>query len=598
MSAGSGGGSAGSGSGEKAGRERRVLITGAGGLIGRRLTRALAGQRQGLAAIVALDVREAPAGERLPGVDYRTLDVCAPELAELIAAERIDTVVHLAAIVTPPPGCTREQQHRVDVGGTENLLAACAGTGVRRLIVTSSGAAYGYHADNAALLTEEAPLRGNPEFAYSDHKRIVEELLARHRAQHPELAQLVFRLGTVLGDNVNNQITALFEKPVVVGIEGSSSPFTLAWDEDVVACLAMGVHGEQQGIYNLVGDGVMTLREMAAALGKPYLAVPARALGAAIDLLQRAGKTRYGPEQVAFLRYRPVLSNDKLKREFGYRPKVSTREAFARYLGRSRRNVVITGAAGGIGRALAGRFAEEGCRVALLDLDGPALERAARELSAEGREVRAEQCDVRDAEQCRAAIDRVIAAWGGVDVLVNNAGVAHRSLLSETEPAVLRQVMDVNFFGAVNCTRAALASVTARRGVIVAVSSVAGFAPLVGRAGYAASKHALHGFFDSLRAEVSAKGVGVLLVCPSFTDTGIDAHALSGSGGLAGKAKSVVGKLAAPRDVAEAIVRAVRARKKLLVLSPVGKASYLLSRFAPALYAKVMRASQGQEFGL
>ena len=279
----------------------------------------------------------------------------------------------------------------------------------------------------------------------------------------------------------------------------------------------------------------MTLREIAAALRKPYVALPAPLLTAAIGQLQRRGLTRYGPEQVDFLRYRPVLSNERLKREFGFQPRVSTREAFERYrTRRKRRSVVVTGAAGGIGRAVAQRFAEDGARVALLDLDGPALERTAEELRAAGAEVTAHLCDVRDAAACQAIIRRVIAEAGGIDVLVNNAGIAHRSLLAETDPLVIRRVMEVNFFGAVNCTTAALASLSARRGMIVAVSSVAGFAPLVGRTAYAASKHALHGFFDSLRAELAGTGTGVLLVCPSFVDTGIDAHALAGNGDPAG----------------------------------------------------------------
>lgn len=313
------------------GAGRRVLVTGAGGLVGRALVKALAADRRGLAHLLALDVRECPPGERRPGVDYRTLDVRDPGLGELLAAERIDTVVHLAAIVTPGPGATRAQQRDVDVGGTENLLAACTRAGVRRLLVSSSGAAYGYHADNPVPLGEEAPLRGNPEFAYSDHKRLVEELLARHRREHPELAQLVFRLGTVLGPSVHNQITALFEKPLVLGILGASAPFVFAWEEDVVACLSAGVRGDAAGIYNLVGDGQMTMREIAAALGKPYLPVPAWLLRLVLSLLSRLRLTRYGPEQVGFLAYRPVLSNAKLKREL-YVPAVDARGAFSRYV--------------------------------------------------------------------------------------------------------------------------------------------------------------------------------------------------------------------------------------------------------------------------
>ena len=170
---------------------RRVLVTGAGGFIGSQLVAALARARRGIECVIASDVR--PPSERLAGVEYAQADVRqADAVLELCRRHRVDGVVHLAAIVTPGPGSSRELEYAVDVVGTRNLLDACIAAGVRKLIYTSSGAAYGYHADNPALLDEDAPLRGNPEFAYSHHKRLVEEMLARARAEHPELLQLVF----------------------------------------------------------------------------------------------------------------------------------------------------------------------------------------------------------------------------------------------------------------------------------------------------------------------------------------------------------------------------------------------------------------------
>jgi len=576
-----------------------VLITGASGYVGQKLVRALARDRRGLRTIVATDVR--PPRERLEGVIYAELDVRSARLGDLLATHAIDTVVHLATIVTPSKGMSRDVQYDVDVRGTENVLRACEAEGVKKLIVTSSGAAYGYHADSAPLLSEDAPLRGNEEFAYSHHKRLVEELLSEHRASHPELEQLVFRPGTIIGLGARNQITAIFERPLIVGLRESATPFVFVLDDDVVACLALGVQGDATGIYNLAGDGVMTLREIAARLGKPFVALPARAVRLGIGQLQRLGATQYGPEQVAFLAHRPVLSNERLKSVFGFRPR-SSREAFDVWCGsgerRPEKSVVITGAGSGIGLATAWRFARTSARVALLDLDEAALENARVALAGAGHEVLAIRCDVREEEQCRSAIEQVAGAFGGIDVLVNNAGISHRSLLAETEPKVLHRVMDVNFFGAVHCTQAALPSILERRGSIVAISSVAGFAPLVGRTGYAASKHALHGFFDSLRAEVAHRGVHVMLVCPSYVDTAIDAHALAGDGSAAGTAKQLTGKLATPESVAEALVDGIGARRDLVVLSAVGKSAWWLSRLAPSVYARVMREKQGAEFGL
>ncbi len=255
--------------------------------------------------------------------------------------------------------------------------------------------------------------------------------------------------------------------------------------------------------------------------------------------------------------------------------------------------VVVTGAASGIGAALARQLAELGARVALLDRDLEGAETLARSCPP-GRAL-AVACDVCDAAACTAAIDRVVDQWGGIDVLINNAGISHHSPFERTEVSVIRRVMDVNFYGAVHCTDAALPSILSRRGMIVCVSSVAGFAPLVGRTGYAASKHALHGFFDSLRAELAGRGVGVLIVCPSFTRTSIDASAISGTGARLGTGRQAVGRLADPDTVAAAILRATARRKKRLVLSPVAIASLWLSRLTPDLYARVMRATQVSE---
>jgi len=312
-------------------RGRSVLVTGAGGYIGRLLIDHLASERASGETLVALDLREIPEAERLPGVVYRGGDVRDPELAELLREHAVDTVVHLAAIVTPGPKSNRELEYSVDVLGTRNVLEACLAAGVRKIIVTSSGAAYGYHADNPVPLDEDDALRGNPEFAYSDHKRQVEEMLAHHREAHPELEQLVFRPGAILGDQVANQITALFEKPVVLGVAGSDAPFTFVWDRDVVGCIARGIREDHSGIFNLAGGGATSMREIAQRLGKPYLPLPAWLLEGALALLHPLGLSQYGPEQVGFLRYRPVLSNRRLVAEFGYTPKLTSNEVFERY---------------------------------------------------------------------------------------------------------------------------------------------------------------------------------------------------------------------------------------------------------------------------
>jgi len=250
--------------------------------------------------------------------------------------------------------------------------------------------------------------------------------------------------------------------------------------------------------------------------------------------------------------------------------------------------VVVTGAAGGIGSALAWRWAREGARLALLDVDETGLGVLATALRDAGHDVLAIPCDVTDAAACGAAVRAVVARFGGVDVVVANAGRTHISFVADTEPEVFRRIMDVNFFGAVHVARAALPSLVERRGRIAVMSSVAGFAPLCGRAGYAASKHALHGFFESLRGELAAAGVSVTMVCPSFVRTGIGTRALGGDGGPARGPRTELGRPLEPDAVADAVLRAVRKRRRLVVVGAVGRASWWVWRLAPRVYDALM----------
>lgn len=250
--------------------------------------------------------------------------------------------------------------------------------------------------------------------------------------------------------------------------------------------------------------------------------------------------------------------------------------------------VLITGAAGGLGRALARSFGADGARIAVLDRDASGAEALAAELRSQARQALSLACDVTDAAACERAAAAVIEAWGAIDVLINNAGITHRSAYRRTDPAVTRRVMEVNFFGAVNCTRAALAALTESRGLIIVVSSVAGFAPLIARTGYAAAKHALHGFFDSLRTELAEDGVGVLLVCPSFIDTGIDKNALGGDGRPARHSQQIAGSRARPDAVAAEVLRAAKSGRRLLLPGRTAKLAWWVSRLAPRYYARVM----------
>jgi UDP-glucose 4-epimerase len=298
----------------------RILITGGAGMVGRALACALPSEN-----LVVTDLGDTG----LPGhLRFRRMDVTGEDPDKVIGQERPDVVVHLASIVTPPQGMTREQAFAVDVTGTRNVLDACAAHGVKRLVVTSSGAAYGYHADNPVPLTEDAPCRGNPEFAYADHKRQVEEMLAIARETTPALEQVVLRVGTVLGAGVDNQITALFRRKRLLSIRGSDSPFVFIWTQDLARIVKHAATDGPAGIFNVAGDGWLSIDDLAQAMGKPVLRLPAWGVKAALAVLHPLGLSQYGPEQVRFLQYRPVLANDRLKQVFGYTPELTSAEVF------------------------------------------------------------------------------------------------------------------------------------------------------------------------------------------------------------------------------------------------------------------------------
>jgi UDP-glucose 4-epimerase len=302
----------------------RVLVTGSSGYLGSQVVAALAQRADVLTS--ALDLREP--SQRLPGVAYELADIRSAEVDAILQRHQPDVVVHLASIVTPGKNSKREFEYSVDVGGTRNLLEACVRYGVHRVIVSSSGAAYGYHADNPTWLKESDALRGNQSFAYSWHKRLVEEMLAEYRERQPQLEQIVLRIGTILGESVNNQITDLFKKPRLLAIKGSDSPFVFIHDQDVVGAILHGIDSPVCGIFNVAGDGKLNIHEIAARMNKRCLVLPASVLKSALWLLKKLKLTQYGPEQLDFLRYRPVLDNRRLKEEFGYLPKLSSAEVF------------------------------------------------------------------------------------------------------------------------------------------------------------------------------------------------------------------------------------------------------------------------------
>lgn len=252
------------------------------------------------------------------------------------------------------------------------------------------------------------------------------------------------------------------------------------------------------------------------------------------------------------------------------------------------RIVWITGASSGIGEALAYAFAEQGATLVLTARRPAELERVKLSCAAPDR-VHLVPADLLDPGARAEAAAAAEACAGRIDVLVNNAGLSQRALAHETSMDVVRRIMELNFFAAVDLAQRVVPGMLARGdGQLVNISSVAGYVSTPKRSTYAASKHALQGYFDALRAELSGQGVAVTTICPGYVRTSISKNALTADGAAQGKVESAVDAGMAPDDCARRIVRAVARRERELVLG--GKETYAvyLERFVPGLLAKIL----------
>lgn len=244
--------------------------------------------------------------------------------------------------------------------------------------------------------------------------------------------------------------------------------------------------------------------------------------------------------------------------------------------------VIVTGASSGIGEALARHLASCGARVMLAARSLPKLQLIVGSIRSTGGV--AEYCvtDVTDQQQCRELVEATVAAFGGVDVLLCNAGISMRALFDEVDMAVLHRLMDVNFWGTVYCTKYALPYLQQSGGSLVGISSVAGLHGLPGRTGYSASKFAMTGFLETVRIENLKKGVHVMIACPGFTASNVRFAALTADGTSQGETPRNEAKMMTPDQVARIVARGILRRKRLCLMENEGRATHFVKKFAPA----------------
>lgn len=316
--------------------KRNILITGANGYVGSQIIKEISSNKflseESIGHVVGLDLFVPK--DIYPSVIYKQIDICDLEaLKEIFTEYDINTIIHLAAVLAPSDKVPVNKMYKINVVGTQNLIACAQEFSIERFICASSGAAYGYHEDNSSWLREDQdPIRGNKEFPYSYHKRINEEDLLKLKKKNPEIKQFIFRIGTVLGKNVDNLITDLFKKKVIIGVKGSETPFVFIWDEDLVNIFVQAISSKKPGTYNVAGTGSVNLDQMAKLLNKSFLPLPSFLIENMLKVLKWLKLSQYGPEQVKFLKFRPVLENSKLIDFFEYKPKKTSLEVFHFYL--------------------------------------------------------------------------------------------------------------------------------------------------------------------------------------------------------------------------------------------------------------------------
>lgn len=253
--------------------------------------------------------------------------------------------------------------------------------------------------------------------------------------------------------------------------------------------------------------------------------------------------------------------------------------------------VWITGASSGIGEAFAYAFAAEKAKLILSARRKEELERVKQRCNLPDENIMVLPMDVAELDRIEVLTQQVVSRFGQIDILVNNAGLSHWSKLKDTSLDVIKRIMDVNFMGGVALTKAVLPDMLKRKqGSIVVISSILGKIVTAKQGAYNSSKHALHGFYDTLRAETATDGIQVMLVCPGFVNTNVAKNSLDRTGNPIGKNNKMIENGIDPGDLARKVIRALRdGKEEVLLAGTKEKMGVWLKRFAPGLFSKYIR---------
>jgi short-subunit dehydrogenase len=576
----------------------RVLVTGASGFLGRWLRRALL--ERGF-AVRCFDRDSAGVDDEIVGDSLDPATVSR-------ACMGVRTVCHLIGLQSSRHHAWQEF-YDVNVRTSELLLESCLRQGVEHFVYFSTEMVYGKQ--KPGPVREDAVLR--PRGSYGRSKEIAENLCRRFEAKGRSVT--ILRPCNIMGPGKVRVVEELFRRVAdhrVVPLIGSGGrPWQVVDVRDVSELTARIVEQRVGGVYNVAASHPPSAREAYSRLiahagsRSRLVPVPAWAFRSGCTTLDVVGLAPLAPDQYHRLADDWVVDPSRLLERLSYAPRydgvrsiLDTYDAWTRSAEGSTRStsagirpaaptrserevVIVTGASKGIGRATARQFARTGARVALVARSVALLDEVRKEIEEAGGEALAVPADVRNEDQLRSVVERTLAEWGRIDVLVNNAGVAYLGALGDLGTDELREIVDVNLVGTLLCIRAVLPHFMAnRRGHIVNVSSVVGKRGVARQAVYSASKAAILGLSEALRSELAPHGITVTSFCPSSTETEMNRSIRGNDHPL----KQFIRKafMYTPEAVARRVVESARRRRREVVLSVPAKAVVLANRIAPA----------------
>ncbi|MEW5947000.1 MAG: SDR family oxidoreductase [bacterium] len=317
-----------------------VAVTGVAGYVGSRLT-ALLDADPDVEKVVGFDVK--PPAEKPGKLAFYHRDINEP-LEEILRENSVAALVHLAFAVNPLHD--RAAMTRINIGGTKNVLGACRAAGVKRIVVAGSATAYGAHPDNPDFITEDQPLRGNPDFQYAREKVEVERLCAEYAAADPDVTMCLVRPSTIMGAGIENYIGRFVSRRLAFAVAGANPRMQFIHEDDAARAFHAVLKKGVSGAYNVAGDQPLTVDEINALAGRKPIRLPHWMVYPAVNLLWLVRLSDAPAPMVHFIRYPWVVSTEKIKRELGFSFRKTTKEAFVEFVEARLRKTASSGAPG------------------------------------------------------------------------------------------------------------------------------------------------------------------------------------------------------------------------------------------------------------